>query len=79
MNKIKTKQEQKIENFPTSKLKNFEEIEQIAKELKKQGKKIVTCNGSFDILHKGHIKFLTEAKQQGDILLPIAEQFLLVI
>jgi rfaE bifunctional protein nucleotidyltransferase chain/domain len=37
--------------------------------LRKEGKKIVTCNGCFDILHTGHIKFLTEAKKQGDILI----------
>lgn len=51
------------------KIKTKEEIEQIVKDLKKQGKKIVTCNGCFDILHPGHIKFLREAKQQGDILI----------
>ena len=53
----------------TTKIKTREEIENIAKELKQQGKKIVTCNGCFDILHIGHIKFLTEAKEQGDILI----------
>lgn len=52
-----------------TKIKSRREIEEIAKNLKKQNKKIVTCNGCFDILHAGHIKFLTEAKQQGDILI----------
>lgn len=52
-----------------NKIKKINEIEEIVKELKKQGKKIVTCNGCFDILHAGHIKFLTEAKQQGEILI----------
>jgi len=52
-----------------SKIKTRGEIEQIAKELKNQNKTIVTCNGCFDILHIGHIKFLTEAKAQGDILI----------
>jgi len=51
------------------KIKTREEIEQIVKELKEKGKTIVTCNGCFDILHTGHIKFLTEAKEQGDILI----------
>tara|TARA_Y100000310_G_C20270237_1_gene617644 strand:- start:169 stop:636 length:468 start_codon:yes stop_codon:yes gene_type:complete len=37
--------------------------------LKKEGKTIVTCNGTFDILHKGHIAFLEEAKKQGDVLI----------
>jgi len=52
-----------------TKIKTREEIRKTAEELKKQGKKIVTCNGCFDILHSGHIKFLREAKQQGDILI----------
>lgn len=30
--------------------------------------KIVTANGCFDLLHYGHIRFLQEARQQGDIL-----------
>lgn len=36
--------------------------------LKKAGKKIVTTNGAFDLLHVGHIRCLNFAKQQGDIL-----------
>ena len=32
------------------------------------GRKIVTLNGSFDLLHEGHCKILKEAKAQGDIL-----------
>ena len=41
----------------------------LVKKLKKQGKRIVTANGTFDILHPGHIKFLEEAKAQGDMLI----------
>lgn len=33
-----------------------------------QGKKIVFTNGVFDILHRGHIVFLEEAKKLGDVL-----------
>jgi rfaE bifunctional protein nucleotidyltransferase chain/domain len=35
----------------------------------KQVLKVVTLNGSFDLLHAGHLDILEEAKQQGDILL----------
>ena len=31
--------------------------------------KLVTINGSFDLLHAGHIKSLKLAKEQGDILI----------
>lgn len=52
-----------------SKIKTRQEIKETVKELKRKGKKIVTCNGCFDILHAGHIKFLKEAKEQGDVLI----------
>ncbi len=34
-----------------------------------QGKKIVFTNGCFDILHKGHVTYLNEARKLGDLLL----------
>ena len=37
-------------------------------DLKKQGLKIVTTNGCFDILHIGHLRYLKKAKSLGDIL-----------
>lgn len=33
-----------------------------------KGKKIVFTNGCFDILHMGHVKYLNEAKSEGDLL-----------
>ena len=44
-----------------------------ARKLKEQGKVIVVAGGCFDILHLGHIKFLEEAKKQGDFLFVILE------
>lgn len=52
--------------------KKFATLDSIAStvsQLKKQGKKIVTTNGCFDILHLGHIRYLQEAKSLGDILI----------
>lgn len=51
------------------KIKTRTEIREISKQLKQQGKKLVTLNGSFDLLHSGHLKILKEAKDQGDILI----------
>lgn len=51
------------------KTKSQQEIIRIIRNFKKQNKKIVAINGSFDILHLGHIKSLKEAKAQGDILI----------
>lgn len=36
--------------------------------LKQQGKRVVTTNGCFDILHVGHVRYLKEAKTFGDVL-----------
>ncbi len=41
----------------------------LSQDLRRRGKKIVTYNGSFDLMHVGHIKSLQEAKRQGDVLL----------
>ncbi|OGY31612.1 MAG: hypothetical protein A3C02_02460 [Candidatus Andersenbacteria bacterium RIFCSPHIGHO2_02_FULL_45_11] len=40
-----------------------------SEELRAAGKIIVTVNGSFDLLQAGHLDFLEEAKQQGDVLI----------
>ena len=37
-------------------------------QLKKQGKKIVSTNGCFDILHVGHVRYLMQSAALGDIL-----------
>ena len=45
-------------------------LDSLIAELQKQPskKKVVFTNGCFDILHVGHIRYLQEAKAQGDIL-----------
>lgn len=37
--------------------------------IKSEGKKIVFTNGCFDLLHVGHIRYLSQAKDLGDILI----------
>jgi D-beta-D-heptose 7-phosphate kinase / D-beta-D-heptose 1-phosphate adenosyltransferase len=41
----------------------------LARALKAQGKRIVTLNGSFDLLHAGHVFILEQARAQGDVLI----------
>lgn len=45
-----------------------EEIVLVLEKLRKQGKKIGLCTGSFDLLHPGHIAHLDSAKKMCDIL-----------
>jgi D-glycero-beta-D-manno-heptose 1-phosphate adenylyltransferase len=38
-------------------------------EIRLDKKKIVTLNGSFDLLHAGHLQIIYEASQQGEVLI----------
>jgi rfaE bifunctional protein nucleotidyltransferase chain/domain len=40
----------------------------LAAEIKSQGKTIATLNGSFDLLHAGHLEMIYQASCQADIL-----------
>ena len=52
-----------------SKIKDFIQIERIAKRLKSQERKVIFTNGCFDILHRGHASYLQKAKELGDFLI----------
>jgi D-beta-D-heptose 7-phosphate kinase / D-beta-D-heptose 1-phosphate adenosyltransferase len=43
-------------------------LRQLAESLHRERKKVVLTDGSFDILHRGHIAHLTQAKELGDVL-----------
>ena len=47
----------------------FEALGTLSRVLKAQGQRLVTTNGCFDLLHWGHIQYLSEAKSLGDVLL----------
>jgi len=51
-----------------NKIKTWEEIERISKELRNKKILVTTC-GTFDLLHPGHIFSMEEAKKQGDVLI----------
>jgi D-beta-D-heptose 7-phosphate kinase/D-beta-D-heptose 1-phosphate adenosyltransferase len=44
-------------------------LQELLKEYRRQGRQIVLTNGCFDILHRGHITYLEQAKQLGDVLI----------
>jgi len=46
-----------------------ENLEETANKLRSQGKTLATLNGSFDLLHAGHLKMIHEASKQADILI----------
>lgn len=52
-----------------SKLVSQEKLAALCRRLRRQGRKIVFTNGVFDILHMGHISYLSRAKELGEILI----------
>jgi D-glycero-beta-D-manno-heptose 1-phosphate adenylyltransferase len=45
------------------------DLHQTIEGLKASGKRIVSTNGCFDILHVGHVRFLKAARAFGDVLI----------
>jgi len=53
----------------SGKLKGLDELRKIAAEARTNGKTVVFTNGCFDLLHRGHVHLLREAKTLGDLLI----------
>ncbi|MBI5740106.1 MAG: D-glycero-beta-D-manno-heptose 1-phosphate adenylyltransferase [Nitrospirae bacterium] len=51
-----------------NKVMSRNDLQDAVARLKREGKKVVFTNGCFDIIHIGHVRYLTEAKKLGDIL-----------
>lgn len=51
-----------------SKVVSLETAAELAERWRRQGKSIVLANGAFDLLHVGHLRYLTAARREGDIL-----------
>jgi rfaE bifunctional protein nucleotidyltransferase chain/domain len=47
---------------------DHDQLAKLLEKLKAQGKRIVFGNGCFDVLHVGHIRYLSGAKALGDVL-----------
>jgi D-beta-D-heptose 7-phosphate kinase/D-beta-D-heptose 1-phosphate adenosyltransferase len=50
------------------KIMTWEELKKEIEGHRRKGKKISFTNGCFDILHAGHVQYLHEARQSGDLL-----------
>jgi rfaE bifunctional protein nucleotidyltransferase chain/domain len=46
----------------------IDEAARLAERLRAEGKRIVLANGCFDVLHVGHVRYLHDARQLGDVL-----------
>jgi D-glycero-beta-D-manno-heptose 1-phosphate adenylyltransferase len=48
---------------------SLSEIKAIRAKLKASNKKVVFTNGVFDLIHSGHVDYLSKAKKLGDVLI----------
>ena len=53
----------------SGKLLSVDEIKALRATWRKEGHKVVFTNGCFDILHLGHVTYLSWARSQGDLLI----------
>jgi D-beta-D-heptose 7-phosphate kinase/D-beta-D-heptose 1-phosphate adenosyltransferase len=52
----------------TNKIRTVDELKILTASQQTRGRKVAFTNGCFDLLHPGHIRFLHEARRQGDLL-----------
>ena len=52
--------------MPVVLIKSYSDLEHLRKRV--EGKSVVLGTGCFDILHKGHLYFIEQARRQGEIL-----------
>jgi rfaE bifunctional protein nucleotidyltransferase chain/domain len=55
--------------FSSEKIVSADALDDIVHNLRQRGATIVSTNGSFDLLHLGHVTMLREAKSLGDVLI----------
>jgi rfaE bifunctional protein nucleotidyltransferase chain/domain len=51
-----------------AKILTLEQLVKKSGECRDNGKKVVLCHGTFDLIHSGHIRYLKSARNEGDVL-----------
>ena len=46
----------------------FSRLEEVTREAREKGRKVVLCHGVFDLMHPGHVLHFKAARQKGDLL-----------
>lgn len=50
------------------KIQPLDRLQELAQQARKDGRRIVLCHGTFDLLHIGHIRHFERARENGDLL-----------
>lgn len=53
----------------TGQLITLEEVDSLVARLRRDGRRIVFTNGCFDLLHRGHVDYLSASRRLGDVLI----------
>ncbi len=69
VNKIEIEKELNGGSHAANKILDKEMLTDKLSNLRGKGKKIVMTNGCFDILHSGHVEYLSKARELGDVLI----------
>jgi rfaE bifunctional protein nucleotidyltransferase chain/domain len=54
--------------MPSGAIVTLDEVAEFRARLRREGRKVVATNGCFDLLHVGHLRYLTQARSFGDFL-----------
>lgn len=52
-----------------SKIKDLDELREIADREREDGRSVVLCHGVFDLVHMGHVRHFEAARKEGDVLM----------
>lgn len=70
--KFPTKHKPRLQTLPDAesraKIRTLSELESVASQCRRSGRKVVLAHGVYDLLHMGHVRHLEEARSHGDVL-----------
>ncbi|HNR86849.1 MAG TPA: PfkB family carbohydrate kinase [Spirochaetota bacterium] len=52
---------------------NLDELASCVNDIRRNGKKVSLCQGHFNVIHPGHLRFLEFAKKQGDFFIVVIQ------
>jgi rfaE bifunctional protein nucleotidyltransferase chain/domain len=47
----------------------IEDLVEVREQLRREGRRVVFTNGCFDLLHPGHVRYLAQARELGEVLM----------